>query len=72
MENKTTHQQPDQANFAWALPAAAGGVGLLGGWKLFGGTKETEPNPVLFWSMLAIVFIVLVGFGIFAYKKWGK
>jgi len=72
MEAKPVTQQPEQKAHFW--PAlAAGGAGVLGGWKLFGGKKkDAEPNPVLFWSMLVLFVIILTGFGIFAYKKWLK
>jgi hypothetical protein len=73
MNPKPDKQPQKQANFAW-FPILAGGSGLFAGWKLFGGgnKKETESNPVLFWSMLVLVLVILVGFGFFAYKKWLK
>ncbi len=63
-------QHNRQADFGWQIPAIAGGTGLLAGWKLFGGNgDETEPNPVMFWSMLGLIVLLLIGLGIFAYKK---
>ena len=60
-------QSRKQANFA--VPALAGAGGLFAGWKLLGNNKDAESNPYLFWSMLGIFVIVLVGVGFFAYKK---
>ena len=64
MENNQTNvaENSQQADFIKWIPKL-----------LFGGGKNnSEPKPVLFWSMLALVILVLVGFGIFAYKKWLK
>ena len=61
MENNATDNS-QQADFLKWIPSMF----------KFGSKSNSEPKPVLFWSMLALVIIVLVFFGIFAYKKWIK
>jgi len=55
---KSTHTQ---ANFLKLNPFA-----------LFGRRRDSEPQPVLFWSMIGLVVIVLVFVGVFAYRKYLK
>jgi len=59
MENSRHNQ--NQANFLKLNPFA-----------LFGRRRDSEPQPVLFWSMIGLVAIVLVFVGIFAYRKYLK
>ncbi|MCL2413595.1 MAG: hypothetical protein FWC98_05620 [Bacteroidales bacterium] len=59
MKNNPTHKT--QANFLKLNP-----------FVLFRRRNDPEPQPVLFWSMLVLVVIVLVFVGFVAYRKFLK
>ncbi|GHU85341.1 hypothetical protein FACS1894153_0360 [Bacteroidia bacterium] len=70
--NEIVSNQKQQAGFAW-LPLLAAGGGLFGGWKLFGGKdEETDPNPVVYYTMLFVFVAVIIAAVILIYKKVSK